>query len=143
MIDQTVCQLHRRSKLDKVFAVKIDQVRTFALTLPEVTEAPHHHLSSFRVSGKIFVTVPPDGRYIHVFVGEEQRVLALMLAPEFIEKLLWGEKVVGLRIALAMAKPALVKQLIAQSWQAKAPKVLLANQVTAPKQKAMKHSEGI
>ena len=115
--------------------MKIDQVRIFSLSLPEVTESPHHHFSSFRVAGKIFITVPPGAEYIHVFVVEEQRELALLLAPELIEKLLWGEKAVGLRIRLAKAKPALVKQLITHAWEAKAPKPLLAKRPGAAKNK--------
>jgi hypothetical protein len=106
--------------------MKIDQVRTFALSLPDVTESPHHHFSSFRVGGKIFITVPPDEEYLHIFVTEEKRDLAMLTAPEFAEKLFWGKKAVGLRICLAKAKPALVKQLITHAWEAKAPKSLLA-----------------
>ena len=114
----------------------IKQVRAYALSLTEVIEAPHHHFSSFRVGGKIFLTVPPDGQFIHVFVDEEQRAIALLLAPESIEKLYWGEKVAGLRISLAEAKPALVKQLIAQSWEAKAPKAVLAKAKAPPASKS-------
>lgn len=39
--------------------MKLDDVRTHALSLEAVTEAPHHTYSSFRVRDKIFVTVPP------------------------------------------------------------------------------------
>ena len=104
--------------------MKMSTVRRHALSLPEVTEAPHHHFSSFRVRGKIFVTVPPAETHIHVFVGDEQRDLALTLNPEFIEKLLWGGKVVGLRVALAQARQAVVKQLVSKAWSAQAPKPL-------------------
>ena len=114
----------------------IKQVRAYALSLTEVNEAPHHHFSSFRVGGKIFLTVPPDEQFIHVFVAEEQRAIALLLAPESIEKLFWGEKVAGLRISLAAAKSALVKQLIAQAWEAKAPKAVLAKAKALPASKS-------
>ena len=53
--------------------MKIDSVRTFAMAMEAVTEAPHHHYSSFRVRGKIFVTLPPGDEFIHVFVGDEDR----------------------------------------------------------------------
>jgi hypothetical protein len=105
--------------------MNIDQVRRFALSLPETSEAPHHELSSFRVRGKIFVTVPPPADTIHVFVPEQEREMALALAPAFLEKLLWGGKVRGLRVLLAEAKPAVVERLIRQAWAGKAPKALL------------------
>ena len=96
--------------------MKIEPVRAYALSLPDVIEAPHHQYWSFRVGGKIFVTIPPGGQHIHVFVAEEQRTLALVLAPECTEKLVWAEKVVGLRVQLTNAQPTLVKDLIRQAW---------------------------
>jgi hypothetical protein len=59
--------------------MKINTVRTYAMSLEAVTEEPHHNYSSFRVRGKIFVTMPPDEEFIHVFVGEEDRQSALAL----------------------------------------------------------------
>lgn len=97
--------------------MKIETVRALAMALEAVTEEPHHHFCSWRVRGKIFVTIPPDAQTIHVFVSEEARGSALALYPEFVEKLLWGGKVVGLRIHLAKAKPSVVKSLVAQAYE--------------------------
>lgn len=105
--------------------MKIARVRSFALSLPEAIEAPHFNYASFRVRGKIFVTVPPEQTHIHVFVSQAQREVALVLHSEFVEKLLWGGKVVGLRVALGPARPNLVTELIRQAWANKAPKSLL------------------
>ena len=105
--------------------MKIEAVRRHALSLPEVTQEPHFKFSSFRVRGKIFVTFPPDGLHLHVFVGDEIREPALAMHPEFCQKLTWGAKVVGLRIFLQKAKPSVVKQLLNLAWRAKAPKALL------------------
>ena len=107
--------------------MKIAQVRNYAMSLPEVTEAPHFHYASFRVKSKIFVTVPPEDTHIHVFVTDEEREMALALYPEFVEKLLWGSKVVGVRVALATAKAEIVNQLVKQAWLRKAPKRLSAS----------------
>lgn len=105
--------------------MKIDVVRKHALSLPEVTEQPHFDYASFRVRGKIFVTVPPDERHVHVFVAESRRELALALHGEFVEKLFWGGKPVGLRVSLAKADAAAVRDLVRQAWENKAPKRLL------------------
>ena len=67
--------------------MKIAQVRRYALSLPDATEEPHFEYSSFRIRGKIFVTVPPDEEHIHIFVGEDEREQALALHPAFLEKL--------------------------------------------------------
>ena len=102
----------------------LDQIRRCALSLAEVTEQPHFDYVSFRVRGKIFITVPPDGKHLHVFVAEEQRELALAVHPACVEKLRWGGKVVGLRVDLAKAEGKAVKELIHQAWSRKAPKSL-------------------
>ena len=47
--------------------MKIQQARKYALSLPETTEEPHFEYSSFRVCGKIFATLSPNGDYLHIF----------------------------------------------------------------------------
>ena len=103
----------------------LDQARRLALALPEATEAPHFNYTSFRVRGKIFATAPPDGSALHVFVGEDQRALALALHGKFIEPLPWGAKIVGLRVRLDKAPAKVVEALLRQAWTGKAPKALL------------------
>lgn len=97
----------------------------YARSLPGVTEEPHFQYSSFRVCGKIFLTVPPREQHLRVFLGEEHREPALAMYSDFMEKLTWGKKVVGLCIELAKAKPAVVRALIFEAWRAKASKSLL------------------
>jgi len=103
----------------------IQSLRSYAMALPDVTEEPHFTYASFRVRGKIFVTVPPEATHIHVFVDEEDRAPALAMYPEFIEKLWWGKKVQGLRIAIAKAQSHVVESLVRAAWARKAPKALL------------------
>jgi hypothetical protein len=96
-------------------------LRAYALTLPEASEAPHHQYHSFRVGGKIFATVPPDHAAIHLFPTETDREQAFALYPDCVEPLLWGGKVVGLRLQLAAVTPPVAKALLRQSWRHKAP----------------------
>ena len=93
-------------------AVSLDAVRAVALALPEVTEEPHHHFGSFRVRGRIFATIPPGGELLHIFVSEQDREHALAMDPGFLEPLLWGGKVVGLRAKLPMALEVTVLELV-------------------------------
>jgi hypothetical protein len=106
--------------------MKFAAVRKLALALPEVTEEPHHTYGSFRVRGKIFVTVPPEQDRVHVFVADEPRDQAIAMYPEFVEKLMWGKKALGVRVLLQGADPAAVKRLVRLAWEHKAPKALLA-----------------
>jgi hypothetical protein len=100
----------------------IQSLRRFALALPDVTEEPHFEYASFRVSGRIFVTVPPGATHIHVFVDDGYREPALELHPEYIEKLWWGKKVRGVRVAMARADTDVVKALVGAAWARRAPK---------------------
>ncbi len=109
--------------------MNLPQFRRFALSLPETTEEPHFHYTSFRVRGRIFATALPHGGQVHVFVGDEEREAALAMYLAFVEKLFWGKKVAGIRVALATAKPAAVKALLRQAWSRKAPKGLAAGLV--------------
>jgi hypothetical protein len=106
--------------------IKIAQVRRCALSLPGTTEEPHFEYSSFRVRGRIFVTVTPDEQHIHVFVGEADREAALALHGAFLEKLVWGGKVRGLRVRVSEASAAVVIRLVRAAWMHKAPKRLAA-----------------
>jgi hypothetical protein len=105
--------------------LNLAQVRRIALALPESTEAPHFDRTSFRVRGKIFITAKPEEPFIHVFVGEDTREPALAMHPDCMSKLVWGGKVVGLRIALTGAPAAAVEDLIRAAWRARAPRTLV------------------
>jgi len=97
----------------------VEDARQLALTLPDVTEEPHHHFGSWRVRGKIFVTIPPGGELLHVFLPPDQREHALAMDPEFLEPLPWGRKIVGLRVQLPRADASTVLQLVRQAYEHK------------------------
>jgi hypothetical protein len=99
--------------------VNADAVRQFSLALPEATEEPHFHFTSFRIGGKIFATMPPGDRLLHVFVPEEDREAAVAAHPDICESLQWGKRVVGVRIDLASAPEALVTDLIQAAYDLK------------------------
>jgi hypothetical protein len=108
--------------------MKLDAARTFALSLPETTEAPHFDLSSFRVKGKIFCTVPPEGKTLHVYADPDEARALVESDPAAYEHILWGkrERPEWLRVHLAKAKVGDVKSLLEDAWRAKAPKRVLA-----------------
>ncbi len=103
-----------------------ETARAIALALPEVAEAPHFDYGSFRVKGRIFATVPPDLRHLHVMVDEQERLLALEVYGAAMEPLRWGKRILGLRVDLARAEPQAVEHLLRAAWRNKAPKRLAA-----------------
>jgi len=105
--------------------MKAADARAIALSLPDATEAPHFDYASFRVGGKIFATMPPDGRHLHAFVDEEERQRSLALHPDCVEALHWGRRVLGLRVDLHAADAALATRLLVRAWLRKAPRRLL------------------
>jgi len=111
----------------------LEGARRFALSLPEATEEPHFEASSFRVRGKIFATVPPDGQYLHVFVDEGEVRAAVAEDPAAFEPLLWGQRLRGLRIRLAAAGQDRVEELLQESWRRKAPASLATGRERPPR----------
>lgn len=104
-------------------SVKLEDVRKLALALPDTTEEAHHNFGSFRVRGKIFVTIPPGGELLHIFLPEEKREVALALDPEFLEPVMWGTKVLGVRAHLPRARKATVLQLVQDAYHYKSAQV--------------------
>jgi hypothetical protein len=103
------------------------RARRLALSLPEVTEEPHFDMASFRVRGKIFVTVPPGGTRLHVFVDPLEVDAYVAQDPAAFEPLRWGKRVSGLRVNLAATPAAILAEIIEEAWRRKAPKRLAAS----------------
>jgi hypothetical protein len=100
-------------------------VRTFALSLPEVTEQDHHGFPSFRVSDRIFATVP-DALHLHIMLDESEVHMAVVSAPEAFEELWWGKRLAGVRVTFAAAAPRILTELLTEAWRRRAPRRLLA-----------------
>lgn len=99
-----------------------DDVRQFALSLPDATEEPHFHFTSFRINGKIFATMPPSNDLLHVFAPEEDREVAIAANPGTCEVLHWGKRVVGVKIDLTSAAEPLVEDLLRAAYDSKSKK---------------------
>ena len=102
-------------------------VRRLALAFPEATEQPHHDMTSFRIRGKIFATMPPEGGRLHLFLAEPDVASYCAEFPSAVEELWWGKRLSGCRVLLRHADRALVREMLAESWRRKAPKSLLVD----------------
>jgi hypothetical protein len=101
-------------------AMTPDDVRALALALPETTEQPHFERTSFRVRGKIFATMPPDGHTANVLLREED-ARAAAEAFDGVELLWWGRRLSGVRVVLGKVDRAVVAELLEDAWYRRAP----------------------
>jgi hypothetical protein len=95
------------------------------MAMPETVEQDHFGNPSFRVHGRIFVTVP-DASHVNVMVDAFDVDSVVRENPESCSELWWGKKLSGVRVSMPDAEPAMVKALIEAAWRRKAPKRLLS-----------------
>lgn len=114
--------------------MKLEQARTFALSLPETTEEPHFDLSSFRVNKKIFCTIPPDGKTLRIVVGAHEVQALVAEDPAAFSVIIWGKREVSdwVQVHLPKANLSQVKELLEDAWRSKAPKRAIAAHDSLP-----------
>lgn len=100
-----------------------DEARQLALALPGATEQDHHGRPSFRVGGRIFATLW-DEQHINVMLDEAGILTAAQSWPETCSEVYWGERLSAVRVDLGRAKPELLRELLADAWERKAPATL-------------------
>ena len=105
--------------------MRLEDARRFALSLPETTEEPHFDMSSYRVRGKIFATVPPDQKHLRIFVGPDEVHAAVSEFPRAFEELWWGKELSGVGVNLHAARRDVVCELLESAWRRRAPKTVL------------------
>ena len=105
-------------------AVSVDEARSLALSLPEAVEQDHHGRPSFRVGGKIFATLWSDAR-MNVMLDEDGVRTAVSDAPSVCEEVWWGKRLAAAGVTLAHADSELLRELLTDAWEGKAPKRLL------------------
>jgi hypothetical protein len=105
-------------------AVSADEARTLALSLPEAVEQDHHGRPSFRVGGKIFATLWTDAR-MNVMLDEDGVRTAVGDAPGACEEVWWGKRLAAVGVTLERADPEVLRDLLTDAWESKAPKRLL------------------
>lgn len=104
--------------------VSDEEIRQLAVALPEVVEQDHHGRPSFRVAGRIFATLW-DAGHINVMLDEAGIRTAVQGSPVVCAEFWWGKRLAAVQVDLARADQALVGELLADSWEQKAPKRLL------------------
>jgi hypothetical protein len=96
-----------------------------ALSLPEAVEQDHHGRPSFRVGGRIFATLWSEER-LNVMVDEGGIRTAVHEAPEACAEVWWGKRLAAVGVTLVAADRELVRELLTDAWERKAPRRLTA-----------------
>lgn len=96
----------------------LDTLRQLALSHPGASEKSHHGRPSFRVGGKIFLTVP-DPEHANLMLDEEQ-IRAFAGDLEGCEEQWWGKKLAALRVELAALDEETLSELVSDAFARRA-----------------------
>ena len=105
--------------------VSRDQARELALSLPEAVEQDHHGRPSFRVANKIFAT-QWDEEHMNVMLDEGGIRTAIHSDPKAFEEVWWGKRLAAVRVDLRRVEAEVLRELLAEAWEMRAPKRLLS-----------------
>ncbi|HEY9478093.1 MAG TPA: MmcQ/YjbR family DNA-binding protein [Microbacteriaceae bacterium] len=111
--------------------VIVDAARQLAMALPHVTEQDHHGIPSFRVSGKIFATVP-DEDHLRIMLDEHAIRAAAYENPDVYHEFYWGKRLACLLVDLGGVTQQQLSELLTEAWLDKAPPSLSAGFNPAP-----------
>lgn len=106
-----------------------DEFRALALALPEAEEGEHMDHPDFRVAGKIFATLGPDGSWgmVKLAAAEQAELIDTHPAVFTPAKGAWGRGGATL-VTLDLAEPDLVREALRTAWRNTAPKRLRRGQ---------------
>jgi hypothetical protein len=104
--------------------VTSDEGRRLALSLPETVEQDHHGRPSFRVAGRIFATLW-DPEHMNVMLDEPGILTAVQEHPDVCAEVMWGKRLAAVRVTLSAVDPSLLRSLLADAWEGKAPQHLV------------------
>lgn len=107
--------------------IGLSELRTMAMTLPEVEEGPPvwaaRRIAAFKVAGKSFVGVEKGGVTMTVSLAETEAKAIAAKHPHSYEEI-WrnGKIFMGLRVDLSKVPTRQVRELIEKAWRHSAPK---------------------
>ena len=103
-----------------------DEFRSLALSFPEASEQSHMGHPDFRVGGKIFATLGPDGGWGMVKLPVDQQASFVAADPEVFRPAngAWGRRGSTI-VRLSAANELAVRQALVVAWRSTAPKRLV------------------
>ena len=103
-----------------------DEFRRLALDLTEAAEDSHMDHPDFRVRGKIFATLGPDGDLGMVKLSPDEQASFIRAAPKVFQPAngAWGLRGCTI-VQLSIANAAMVREALIAAWRNTAPKRLV------------------
>ena len=103
-----------------------DDFRDAALSLPGAVESAHGGHPDFRVEGKVFASLGPDGDWGMVKLTPDEQAAVVRSEPGVFEPFAgaWGKRGCT-RVMLAVAHGLSVRQALTAAWRNTAPKRLV------------------
>lgn len=103
--------------------MKPDQFQELALKLPETELGSHQGHPDFRVGGKIFATIGPDGDWGMVKLTPDMQSKLIRELPDAFEMIkgAWGKRGCT-RVVFAKARVPKVREALTAAWLNVAPK---------------------
>jgi hypothetical protein len=108
-------------------------VRSFALSLPGVSEIDHFARPAWRTTKRIFAVIRPDGLYLHL--PEERKQFLFEAAPDVFVRFMWG-KTANVIVQIAKVSKKELEALIREAWQHATPPARPAKPRAAKKNKS-------
>lgn len=102
----------------------LDDVRRYALALPETVESTHFGMPSFRVADKGFAGVSKDGTRVMLQLDDGEAEQAVAAHPDLMRELRRGTTLLGIDADLAGLPASRLAALIKAAWRHRAPKRL-------------------
>ena len=108
-----------------VTRMSAEDLRRLALALPETVEGAHHGRTDFRIGGRIFATLSPDGMEGVALLAPEEQAVLVAAEPAIFTPVPggWGAK--GATTILIAADEPTLRSALTLAWRRRAPKRLL------------------
>lgn len=104
----------------------VDQVREFALAMPEAVELETWGHPTFRVRDKIFASTSADGVVAIIRASKDELAELMATNPEIYDPADYFGRFGWVRAQLAAADPEEIRELVVEGWRKAAPKRLVA-----------------
>ena len=112
--------------------VSMEQVRSFALTLPRAYEALVRDSVKFRVRSLVFVAVSPDETLMGFGFPRDERAALVAADPErFLMPIASDERFNWVRVRLAPLSEPQMRELVLDAWLMVVPKRVAAAHLDA------------